>query len=316
MSSPRPDTTLALRQKLGFHDDAVWKQFCVKRLNIIHTLHLGSRKASEQEEEIKHVASSLCKEYGYHPSFELDFEKLIIAGVQSVRRNHRRPSRYAQRPPLDLEQALHGLKGLAHQGVFDESSHLAGEATILLASTLACEKTAHPSLLHSLKDNLLGKLGVTIQQAASSNANSFAEFIGAAIIVNYHSAMDLFVGTLIELIRVTNGDPSSMDAHIPLPSLLSNEFTSNLQDKWVTIRYCGHVLKLTYSPRKNTPPTLSEILENARKTFHIHPDDVVRIRDLMSGTILDTESDLLDAFSRPSVDLELFLPPPSMMAPP
>lgn len=90
-----------------------------------------------------------------------------------------------------------------------------------------------------------------------------------------------------------------------------------MSERRVTIYYNGRHLSLIYSPLKNTPPTIAELIEHSRKTFTIAPDAVVRVRDLLSKRILETQQDLLDSFAQQIVDLELFLPPPMMsIAPP
>lgn len=88
------ETTLSLRNRLGFNEVAIWKQFCARRLHLIHTLSLNLRKASEQEEQVRVLAAELCAEYGFGPYAQSDFEKLLIAGIQSVRRNKKRSARH------------------------------------------------------------------------------------------------------------------------------------------------------------------------------------------------------------------------------
>lgn len=88
------ETTLSLRNRLGFNEVTLWKQFCARRLHLIHTLSLNLRKASEQEEQVRVLAAELCAEYGYGPYAQSDFEKLLIAGIQSVRRNQKRSARH------------------------------------------------------------------------------------------------------------------------------------------------------------------------------------------------------------------------------
>ncbi|ODV78178.1 Vhr1-domain-containing protein, partial [Suhomyces tanzawaensis NRRL Y-17324] len=91
--SKRMGVTNAIRNKLNFLDERLWKRFSARRLELIDTLDLSSRKASEQDADIKMVAEALRVEFGYNEDFELDFDKLVRAAVQSVRRNRKRSSK-------------------------------------------------------------------------------------------------------------------------------------------------------------------------------------------------------------------------------
>ncbi|KAI3402808.2 hypothetical protein KGF56_004482 [Candida oxycetoniae] len=82
--------THAIRNKLNFCDDRQWKRFSARRLELIDTLDLSRRKASEQEQDIKRVAEILRTEFHYSESYNEDFDKLVRAAVQSVRRNRKR----------------------------------------------------------------------------------------------------------------------------------------------------------------------------------------------------------------------------------
>ncbi|KAK6197909.1 transcription factor Vhr1-domain-containing protein [Scheffersomyces amazonensis] len=85
--------THSIREKLHFQDDRLWKRFSARRLELIDTLDLCSKKASEQEEEIKKVAQALRLEFNYQSEYEQEFDKLVRAAVQSVRRNRKRSSK-------------------------------------------------------------------------------------------------------------------------------------------------------------------------------------------------------------------------------
>lgn len=82
--------TQVIRQKLHFTDESLWKRFSARRLELIDTLSLSEKKASEQDESIKEVANKLRIEYKYSEDTLPDFEKLLRAGIQSVRRNRKR----------------------------------------------------------------------------------------------------------------------------------------------------------------------------------------------------------------------------------
>ncbi|KAL6454815.1 VHR1 Transcription factor VHR1 [Candida maltosa Xu316] len=89
-SNKKLGVTHAIRERLNFHDERLWKRFSARRLELIDTLDLSSRKASEQEQEIKKVAETLRAEFNYPVSYTADFNKLVRAAVQSVRRNRKR----------------------------------------------------------------------------------------------------------------------------------------------------------------------------------------------------------------------------------
>ncbi|KAI5955538.1 hypothetical protein KGF57_003671 [Candida theae] len=82
--------THSIRQKLNFLDERLWKRFSARRLELIDTMDLSSRKASEQESEIRKVAETLRIEFQYDESYIDDFDKLVRAAIQSVRRNRKR----------------------------------------------------------------------------------------------------------------------------------------------------------------------------------------------------------------------------------
>ncbi|CAK7895350.1 hypothetical protein CAAN1_05S03180 [[Candida] anglica] len=85
--------TYAIRSKLNFLDERLWKRFSARRLELIDTLDLSSKKASEQEDEIRNVAEALRVEFQYPDEYFSDFDKLVRAAIQSVRRNRKRSSR-------------------------------------------------------------------------------------------------------------------------------------------------------------------------------------------------------------------------------
>lgn len=92
-SNKKLGVTHSIRDKLNFHDERLWKRFSARRLELIDTLDLSSRKASEQEQEIRKVSEILRTEFNYHSSYAPDFNKLVRAAIQSVRRNRKRSSK-------------------------------------------------------------------------------------------------------------------------------------------------------------------------------------------------------------------------------
>lgn len=83
-------TTHKIREQLNFKDDRKWKKFSSRRLELIDKFGLSSKKASEQDENIKQIATILRTEFNYPISYGPSFEKLVTAAVQSVRRNRKR----------------------------------------------------------------------------------------------------------------------------------------------------------------------------------------------------------------------------------
>lgn len=97
----RIGVTHAIRARLNFLDERLWKRFSARRLELIDTLDLSSKKASEQEELIKNVADALRVEFNYSPEYFRDFDKLVRAAVQSVRRNRKRSSKTKRGSEMD-----------------------------------------------------------------------------------------------------------------------------------------------------------------------------------------------------------------------
>lgn len=82
--------TSAIREKLNFQDERLWKRFSARRLELIDAMHLSSKKASDQKDEIRKVAEILRTEFMYGLLYHSAFDKLVRAAVQSVRRNRKR----------------------------------------------------------------------------------------------------------------------------------------------------------------------------------------------------------------------------------
>ncbi|SCU85988.1 LADA_0D11408g1_1 [Lachancea dasiensis] len=86
-------TTRKIREQLNFTDERRWKQFSSRRLELIERFRLSERKASEQDQNVSQIATILRTEFGYPLSSYSEFEKLVTAAVQSVRRNRKRSSK-------------------------------------------------------------------------------------------------------------------------------------------------------------------------------------------------------------------------------
>ncbi|WPK24516.1 hypothetical protein PUMCH_001790 [Australozyma saopauloensis] len=115
--------TRLIRERLNFQDDRLWKRFSARRLELIDAMDLSSKKASEQEDEIRKVADILRVEFLYGQLYYSDFDKLVRAAVQSVRRNRKRGLKTnrgnAKRQHMhsDLGQDSDGIKREASTGI-------------------------------------------------------------------------------------------------------------------------------------------------------------------------------------------------------
>lgn len=92
-------TTQKIREQLNFTDERKWKQFSGRRLELIDKFGLSERKASEQDDNIRQIATILRTEFGYPLNTASDFEKLVTAAVQSVRRNRKRSKKRSPTTP-------------------------------------------------------------------------------------------------------------------------------------------------------------------------------------------------------------------------
>ncbi|CEP60072.1 uncharacterized protein LALA0_S01e02388g [Lachancea lanzarotensis] len=87
-------TTRKIREHLNFTDERRWKQFSGRRLELIEKFRLSERKASEQDNSVAQIATILRTEFGYPLNSSAEFEKLVTAAVQSVRRNRKRSTKF------------------------------------------------------------------------------------------------------------------------------------------------------------------------------------------------------------------------------
>lgn len=98
--------TYQIRSKLNFLDERLWKRFSARRLELIDTMDLSSKKASEQEDDIRNVAEALRTEFKYSSEYYNDFDRLVRAAIQSVRRNRKRS--YRTKKSLRIESQSPG----------------------------------------------------------------------------------------------------------------------------------------------------------------------------------------------------------------
>lgn len=90
MAKSANGTTYKIRESLQFLDNKKWKLFSTRRLELIDRFKLFEKKASEQDCNIERIANILRTEFDYSIEHQVDFEKLVTAAVQSVRRNRKR----------------------------------------------------------------------------------------------------------------------------------------------------------------------------------------------------------------------------------
>ncbi|CAM9012808.1 unnamed protein product [Wickerhamomyces anomalus] len=136
--------TQAIRNHLGFNDDKKWKEFSTRRLELIDKFNLSFKKASEQDDSIKQIANLLRTEFGFPQDTLMDFDKLVRAAIQSVRRNRKRSSRSR----LTNDRFILNEKLLEQQ---QQSIHNKMGVSTLLSNTTTTDTT--PSTSHPTSPN-------------------------------------------------------------------------------------------------------------------------------------------------------------------
>ncbi|VEU20672.1 DEKNAAC101524 [Brettanomyces naardenensis] len=96
--------TSIIRRRLHFNDEALWKKFTTRRLQLVETLSLSSKKASEQDDQINICARTLMAEFGFPESTLAEFVKLVRLAIQSVRRNKKRSEKRLASKLIQAEQ--------------------------------------------------------------------------------------------------------------------------------------------------------------------------------------------------------------------
>lgn len=105
-SSSKGATTI-IRKRLNFTDEGLWKKFTTRRLQLVESLSLSSKKASEQFDQINLCAHTLMMEFGFSENTLPEFDKLVRLAIQSVRRNKKRSEK---RLAMKLQQEENGRK--------------------------------------------------------------------------------------------------------------------------------------------------------------------------------------------------------------
>ncbi|KAK6453878.1 transcription factor Vhr1-domain-containing protein [Scheffersomyces xylosifermentans] len=212
----RLGVTHAIRVKLNFLDERLWKRFSARRLELIDTLDLSSRKASEQDAEIKKVAEALRIEFNYTTDYEQDFDKLVRAAVQSVRRNRKRSSKSKRHNNEDNKRS--------------KSHHDHSE----LATTISpADMTNGFSTIHSSNPPDIHKAYQDEENDLSDNGPQRSKFLSEIARLNSDSNDDIYDLNYPRTKTFSSNDKakvaidsmitprigSSSPAHIPNPSL-------------------------------------------------------------------------------------------------
>ncbi|AEY96150.1 FADL067Cp [Eremothecium gossypii FDAG1] len=135
-------TTHKIREQLNFKDNKKWKQFSSRRLELIDKFGLSERKASEQDDNIRQIATILRTEFGYPVSSSGEFEKLVTAAVQSVRRNRKRCTKTRNANTMRKGGATSSGSATstsdAEEGISKVSSPVMHGSTASLSSSAGC----------------------------------------------------------------------------------------------------------------------------------------------------------------------------------
>ncbi|CDK24372.1 unnamed protein product [Kuraishia capsulata CBS 1993] len=83
--------------------------------------------------------------------------------------------------------------------------------------------------------------------------------------------------------------------------------TSQPTSKTVELRFANKTLQFSYLAKSNSPPTLLELLENARSLFSIVSPKYLRLRNKRSGKFIDTDFEVERLFAdEGAVEIEIF----------
>jgi len=102
--------TSVIRRRLHFADEAMWKRFTTRRLQLVESLSLSSKKASEQYDQINVCAHTLMSEFGFPEETLPEFDKLVRLAIQSVRRNKKRSEKRQALKILQEERKTKRIK--------------------------------------------------------------------------------------------------------------------------------------------------------------------------------------------------------------
>lgn len=185
--SKKVGVTHAIREKLNFLDERLWKRFSARRLELIDAMDLSSKKASEQDAEIRDVANTLRIEFGFGDETFPDFDKLVRAAIQSVRRNRKRSTKSKKSSEPAPKKArlqedhdkVHFLTEIAKfsDAQEDESYNKTKHFSVVDHSKVAIDDMTRPRVAHATMLPPISNLNIRSQSSFSLAASSPVEVV-------------------------------------------------------------------------------------------------------------------------------------------
>ncbi|KAK7208012.1 transcription factor Vhr1-domain-containing protein [Myxozyma melibiosi] len=258
-SSRVSGVTQSIRQKLNFVDEGKWKKFSARRLELIDKMALSTKKASEQDDVIIAVADTLREENGFPPDTLQDFDKLVRAAVQSVRRNRKRlPKSKSRSKSLSVERDMSSESSSSHMGMIDHSSaipiyesrmatdpwpvsssaSLSPSIDVLAASTSSSVSDAsssymssyHPSHLGRLSDPSVGSVRPTLARSPTassmSSVSTFSSYLSASNedteSTGSQTSLDVYTASSSSSVSSQSSTLSSLPRTLPSPGITTS----------------------------------------------------------------------------------------------
>ncbi|XBW37490.1 hypothetical protein QEN19_003071 [Hanseniaspora menglaensis] len=177
MSKSVKGTTHKIREQLQFTDNKKWKLFSTRRLELIDRFKLFEKKASEQDCNIERIANILRTEFDYSIEHQLDFEKLVTAAVQSVRRNRKRSKNLNGQseefiPSLESKPSSPTLLKIKQESSKENTGFNPNTSNSLLHNKVNKLPRSPPHSIAPLNRNNVYNKPVTISVAVSQRSNN------------------------------------------------------------------------------------------------------------------------------------------------
>lgn len=320
------ESTAQLRARLNFRDDQEWKRFSTRRLELINALRLDEKKPSKQEASVRAVATQLASEFGFPNSAHTDFERLVCLGIQSVRRNRRRPTKTGslstinvgvlspnaarKAPQTAIASAIQGIETIASLGGMlpgMQAVQLLGSGCIRVAVGLALPHSDGQELLNSLET---GALAAELSQILGLD---WRHAIAAAASRNHYATIDSIRALVVELVSIA---PHAQVAHVRALGLQMRPVLPPPR-LWPSVTLVQDDRRMPYSLPANTQPSLDHLREHVARVWGYDVRLMIGNRELQ-------QNDLADAFHtgatikverrqealRPINLLNPYLPPP------
>lgn len=235
-------STKDIRNLLGFEGQKKWKDFTNRRLQLIDTFKLSEDKASKQDTNVKQVANILRVEFNYPITTASHFEKLVVAAIQSVRRNKKRSiKRQHIRPSEGEYQKTEKI----NTKTIVKTEHSLPKLTKINSDIILSRRSKH------------GSSGILIPD--ETNSKSFLNLNESIVQETYDPSQDEIIKTVLSDI-VNNFIPLSDQKKRSQNSLpdLSNFLSNNDEDTELLIN-------INHNPE--TPFFLKEkLLQNIEKS--------------------------------------------------